>query len=100
MFKGPEGAFLGTQLGAGTDRKRLFGIHIPSLDTGGDITRDGLAFVHAGERVLNRSETRNTQNSVVVNAVVSSPDPRQFFDQLRALKGSYGLGISDDAWVT
>lgn len=32
--------------------------HIPYLDTGGDISRTGLAVVHAGERVVKKAEVR------------------------------------------
>lgn len=39
--------------------KGLFGT-IPMLNTGGLITGDGLAFLHAGERVLNPAETKRT----------------------------------------
>ena len=39
--------------------KGLFGT-IPMLNTGAMITGDGLAFLHAGERVLNPAETKRT----------------------------------------
>ena len=39
--------------------KGLFGT-IPMLNTGGLITGDGVAFLHAGERVLNPAETKRT----------------------------------------
>lgn len=77
------------------DEKRLFGIKLPSFDTGGMVGRDGLAYLHAGERVLNRSETRNYNGgSVGAINVFGVADARSIAEDLRNKLGPYGLNLS------
>lgn len=82
------------------DDKKLFGIKLPSFDTGGMVQRTGLAYVHAGERVLNRQETRNYSggNVGVVN-IYGATDLRRFSEQVQRSTGRYGIGLSLNPYV-
>jgi hypothetical protein len=53
---------------------------VPSFDTGGLMAREGLAYLHAGERVLNPAETRDYQrggrggsSTIVIHSYGSYP---------------------------
>lgn len=80
---------------AARKERSIFGIKIPSFDTGGMVGRDGLAYLHAGERVLNRSETRNYNGgSVGAINVFGVADARSIAEDLRNKLGPYGLNLS------
>jgi hypothetical protein len=95
-FIGPKGGILGTQLGAQADTKKIFGIELPFLDTGGTVTRTGLAVVHAGEEYSGVGRNRRSMGggmsvgSITMNGV---NDPRAFVDELNRLFGANGLNL-------
>lgn len=88
------GRLTGTDL-ATKGEKRLFGVKLPSFDTGGMVAKSGLAQVHAGERVLTRQETRNySGGSVGTINVFGVADARTIAEDLRNKLGPYGLGLT------
>lgn len=75
--------------------KSIFGVKIPSFDTGGMVAQTGLVYAHKGERVLNRQETRNYNGgSVGAINVYSTADARAIAEELRNKLGPYGLNLS------
>ena len=100
-LKDGDGKFLGTDLTAGKGKEKLFGINLPSFDTGGVVTRTGIATVHAGERVLNQQEARGGgRGGISIGSItVVAPDPRRFVEELRRLQGNYGVNLSLDPLV-
>lgn len=89
-----KGGVLGTNLGAGAETKRILGVKVPFLETGGSITKDGLAYLHAGERVLNRNESRAYNSSIGTINVYGATDARRFTEELQSKIGPFGLGFS------
>ncbi len=98
IFRGKEGRFLGTSLGAKAEEKRLFGIKVPFLDKGGHITQDGLAYVHKGEDVVPRGRSQGGSGgraNITIN-VYGTQDADAFVRQVQRKLGNYGVGLSLD----
>jgi len=97
------GAALGTDLRAGKGEKQIAGIGIPFFESGGEVTSTGLAYVHEGERVINRSENQGGGGggrSMTVNiGQVVANNPRQLMREIQRMTGSYGLNESTAALV-
>jgi hypothetical protein len=90
-----DGAFLGTDLGAGKGEKKILGVSVPFFETGGDVTRTGLAYVHEGERVLSVDERQSSMGGGrPVNVSVVASDPRVVVAEIRGALGGYGSGLS------
>lgn len=88
-----DGNFLGTDLTAEKGERRLLGLKVPFFETGGEVAKTGLAYVHEGERVVSVAERMQGQrggNPVVVN--VHTSDPRVMVDTIRRATGLYGVG--------
>lgn len=83
---------LGTNLGADADTKRILGVKVPFLDGGGTITRDGLAYVHKGERVVPAGSSYNS--SIGAINLYGVNDMRRFAEELQSKLGGYGLNLS------
>lgn len=90
-------AFTGEQ--AARKEASFLGMKLPSFDTGGMVARTGLAQVHAGERVLNRQETRNYNNGVGVINIYGATDLRRLSEQVQRSTGRYGIGLSLNPYV-
>lgn len=67
---------------------------LPGFDTGAYITRTGLAVVHEGERVLNRSEVmRGGAGGVNIGSInIRSTDPREAAREVARALSPYGGG--------
>lgn len=89
-----DGAFLGTDLAAGKGDKTVFGLKVPFFEDGGDVTRTGLAYVHAGERVESVAEQAGRGQGTTVNVNVVAQDPRVVVEEIRRSLGGYGSGLS------
>ncbi len=67
---------------------------VPKLASGGDITSDGLAYVHAGERVEPAGVTNNNSRGGDIHVHGSIIDTAGLFDILRKNQGSNGRRMS------
>lgn len=87
-----DGRFVGADVVRGIESRT--GIDIPFLDTGGEIKSEGLAYVHAKERVLTADENRRGVGGVNIGGIsIQARDPRDFLEQLQRIVGPYGAGI-------
>lgn len=89
-----DGSFFGLDAVAGVED--LLGVDLPFLDKGGTLTSDGLYYGHAGERVLNPTETQNYSynNSRSVGDIhVHGADPYRSIDLLSRHLGPFGSGM-------
>lgn len=100
FIKDDQGKFLGTSFKKG--ELELFGIgdrknEIPKMAKGGDVLRDGLAFLHAGERVVPAAQVTNNHNNSggnVFNIILQNPDPARLVEQLRKVLGDLNRGLT------
>lgn len=103
VLSNKDGQFLGTGLGARSEGNRRFlGIRIPKLDTGGTVTRSGLALVHRGEEFSGVGRHRqplggggSVTNHVTFN-VTPTQDVDRFVREVRARLGTLGVGLTLD----
>jgi hypothetical protein len=88
-----DGSFLGFSV-AGKGKGDIFGLDVPFFETGGDVTKTGLAYVHAGERVQSVAERskgggQRASSPIVVN--VTSNDPRVVVQEIKRVVGQFGV---------
>lgn len=88
LFKSKDGDILGTDLRGGD--KRIFGIKLPKLDTGGTLESDGVYFGHKGERVLNPAEVRRGGGGNTYHFHGGVIDTQGLIELLRKTQGAYG----------
>lgn len=105
ILTGKDGKWLGTSF-AGKENegnRSLFGFDLPSFDTGGHVSRTGLAQVHAGEFVVNAQTMRQLQqggggrqvtSANVTIHVHGTNDVEQLVRDIRAKLGTYGIGLT------
>lgn len=95
---------LGTNLGSDAEVKRILGVKVPFLDSGGVVMRTGLVVAHRGERYegVGRAAMRNggSRSGTTINiGAVVSPDPRRTMEEFRYLQGTTGIGLRSDTLV-
>lgn len=93
-----EGKFIfGTNLGREAETKRILGVKLPSLDTGGTVTQSGLVMAHRGEHYggvsSGRSTGMQTTNNSFGNIIIQSNNVDDIFRRFRQLQGSFGTGV-------
>jgi len=98
IHAGKHGDFLGIDL-TGSD-KRFFGLpfgrhDIPKMASGGDVLKEGLAYLHAGERVVPAAQVTNNHNGGnTIHIHLSNPDPARLVEQLRKVLGDFNRGLT------
>lgn len=86
-------------LAAAEGEKRIFGIKVPFFDDGTDnVSKTGLAVVHAGERIVPAHENHGGGGGMSVGTFnIFAANGRDMIRQLQEMRGSFGLNETINA---